>query len=68
MGLLDKLKDRTRKASAPETPKPVDLSVPEGVLLSELWRDPNESGGLAAMLPWVQIGFLFIILIRVFMH
>jgi len=65
MGLLDQLK--ARKISAPAEKKP-DFTVPEAVLLSELWRDPNESSGLAAIIPWINTGILAVILIRVFIH
>jgi len=44
-------------------PKSMPVTMPETIDFAALWTEPDAGGGLAAMVPWLNMGMLAVLLI-----
>jgi len=47
-------------------PSSMPVTMPETIDFTALWSEPDQGGGLAAMLPWINLGILTVLAVKAF--
>jgi len=72
MGFADLFKPKNealaKKLQNKATDKPLSMPVtmPETIDFSALWAEPSDGGGLATLIPWINLGLLAVIAVKAF--